>query len=200
MMKARYTLILSLVFVGAVLLAFFLRGAVQAGIILPLARFAWLVKGYYGAFPQAVYWGMAIAAAVLLVAIRFRLPELEKRHRTEKRNSSPGHVEELSFWIQRGENGFYPKWHIAHLLAELALDILDQRGKREKHILRIKGSDLTPPEEVEKYLDAALNTNFTDYPRPKRFFRKPSTPFDLDIESVIRYLESLMGSKNDNHS
>ena len=143
---------------------------------------------------------MAIAAAVLLVAIRFRLPELEKRHRTEKRNSSPGHVEELSFWIQRGENGFYPKWHIAHLLAELALDILDQRGKREKHILRIKGSDLTPPEEVEKYLDAALNTNFTDYPRPKRFFRKPSTPFDLDIESVIRYLESLMGSKNDNHS
>jgi hypothetical protein len=199
-MKARYTILLSLVLVGATLLAFVLRGAVQAGIILPLARFAWLIKGYYGAFPQAIYWVIAIVAAILLVAIRFRLPELEKRHRNEKRKSSPGHVLELSFWIQRGENGFYPKWHIAHLLAELALDMLDQRGKGEKHTLRIKGPDWAPSEEVEKYLDAALNTNFTDYPRPRRFFRKPSTPFDLDIETVIRYLESLMESKNDNHS
>lgn len=199
-MKAKNAILLALVLVGATLLAFVLRGAVKAGIILPLARFAWLIKGYYGAFPQAVYWVIAILAAVLLVAIHLRLPELEIRHRNKKWKSSPGHVQELSFWIQRGENGFYSKWHIAHLLAELALDILDQRGKREKHILRIMGPDWSPSEDVEKYLDAALNTNFTDYPRPKRFFQKPLTPFDLDIETVVRYLESLMESKNDNHS
>ena len=199
-MKVKYAILLFPLLIGATLLAYLLRGVVKAGIILPLARLAWLIKGYYGIFPQTVYWVMAIVAAILLVAIRFRLPVWEKRHGDEKWKSTPGHVQELSFWILRGENGFYPKWQVAHLLAELALDLLDLRGKHEKHILRIKGPDSAPSEQVEKYLDAALNTNFTDYPRPKRFFRRPSTPFDLDIETVIRYLESLVESKNDNHS
>jgi hypothetical protein len=199
-MKRKYGILLALALVGAGLLAFLLQGAVKEGIILPLARFAWVIKGYYGAFPQSVYWVIALVAGVLLVAIGFRLPEWEKRHQGDPWKSLPGPVKELSFWILRAKNGLYPKWHIAHLLAELELDILDQRGKREKHIVRIRERDWAPSEEVEKYLDAALNTNYSDYTRPKRFKAKPPSPFDLDIEPVILFLESLLENENDHNS
>ena len=43
------------------MLAFLLRGAVQEAVIIPVARFFWLLQGYYGAFSQAAYWVAALA-------------------------------------------------------------------------------------------------------------------------------------------
>lgn len=193
-MKAKKAIPLIIIITGAVLLAFVLRGTVVAGIILPLARLAWLIKGYYGAFPQAAYWGLALGAGILLVVIRVRLPERKKHYKISNK-PLPGPLVELSFWIQRMKSGVYPKWHVARLLADLALDLLNQHGVREKNILRHRHPGWTPPEEVERYLDAALNTNYTDYPRPKRFRPKLPNPFDQDIEPVISYLESVLESE-----
>jgi hypothetical protein len=199
-MKSRAYFIFPLALIAAALLAFLLRGAVKEWIILPLARFFWLVKGYYGAFPQAAYWVVVLGIAVLVSLLGFHLPDIERRLPQDQWKPLPGSIREMSFWIQRSKGGIFPKWHIAHLLAELALDILDRQGTRQKQARRLTGSDWVPPAEVKKYLDAALTTNYTDYPKPKRFGSLPPTPFDQDLEPVIKYLESLLESEHDHHS
>ena len=199
-MKKRMVIYLPLALIAVSLLAFLLRGAAQDWVILPLARFVWLVKGYYGAFPQAAYWVVALVIAVLVAFLGFRLPDWETRRHPEQWKPLPGSVREMSFWIQRTSGGIYPKWHVAHLLAELALDTLDRRGTRQKHARLLTGPDWTPPPDVKEYLDAALTTNYTDYPKPKRFSPLPPTPFDQDLEPVIKYLESLLESEHDHHS
>ena len=199
-MKTRNAIFPALALIAVALLAFLLRGAVQEWVIIPLARFIWLVKGYYGAFPQAAYWVVALGIAALVAILGFRFPDWERRRRHEQWKPLPGSVREMSFWIQRGKGGIFPKWHIAHLLAELALDILDRRGTRQKHAQLLTGPDWAPPAEVRNYLDAALTTNYTDYPKRKRFGPLPPTPFDQDLEPVIKYLESLLESEHDYHS
>ncbi len=199
-MKTRNIIFLVLGLAAVALLAFLLRGAVQEGVIVPLARFVWLVKGYYGAFPQAAYWVIALGIAALLALLSFRLPDWERRRRREQWKPLPGPVREMSFWIQRGRGGIFPKWHVAHLLAELALDILDRRGTRQRHARQITGPDWAPPADVRNYLDAAITTNYTDYPKPKRFSPASPTPFDQELEPVIKYLESLLESEHDHHS
>jgi hypothetical protein len=222
-MKTRKVFFPALALVAVLLLAFLLRGAVQEWIILPLARFIWLVKGYYGAFPQAAYWVAALGIAALVAIFGFRYPDWEGRRQYGQWTPLPGPVREMAFWIQRGRGGIYPKWHTthllhlpytpepgrggiypkwhtAHLLAKLALDILDQRGTRHKHAQQISGPGWDPPENVKKYLDAALTTNYTDYPKPGWFSHQPPTPFDQDLEPVIKYLESLLESEHDYHS
>lgn len=180
--------------------AFLLRGLVESAVIIPLARFIWLLKGYYGSFPQAVYWMLAVGAAVLIAIAGFRLPEWAARHNVKELKPLPGTVGEMAFWIQRSQGGIYPKWLIAHLLADLALDMLDRRGTRQKNTRQIMTPDWSPPEEIKKYLEAALTTNYTDYPKPKRFGPQPPTPFDMDLEPVVKYLESLLESEHDpNH-
>jgi hypothetical protein len=199
-MKTRYYVFLPLALIAVALLAFLLRGAMQEWVILPLARFVWLLKGYYGAFPQAAYWVLALGIAVLIAIFSFHLPNREGKSQHGQSRPLPGSVWEMSFWIHRGKGGIFPKWHIAHLLAELALDILDRRGTRQKHAQLLTGPDWTPPAEVKNYLDAALTTNYTDYPKPRRFRPLPPTPFDQDLEPVIKYLESLLESEHDHHS
>jgi hypothetical protein len=199
-MKIRVYIFSLLALVAVGVLAFLLRGAVQDWIIIPLARFFWLAKGYYGAFPQAAYWLLAMGIAGLVAILSFRLPDWEKRRQQEQWKPLPGSVREISFWIQRGKGGIFPKWHIAHLLAELALDILDRRGTRLKNVRMLTGPDWSPSEDVKKYLDAALTTSYTDYPKPKRFNPPPPTPFDQDLEPVLKYLESLLESEHDHDS
>ena len=199
-MKTRNVVFITLAFLALALLAFLLRGVVREGIILPLARFAWLLKGYYRAFPQAAYWGLGLGIAALVAMLGFRLPEWERKHHQQQGRPLPGSIREMSFWIQRGRDGIFPKWHVAHLLAELALDILDRRGTRQKNVRLLTGPDWAPPAEVKQYLDAALTTSYTDYPKTRRFGPLPPTPFDQDLEPVIKYLESLLESENDHNS
>jgi hypothetical protein len=199
-MRSRIFFFIAMLVLITALLAFFLRGAIQDWIIIPLAKFIWLVKGYYGAFPQALYWMVGLVVAAMIAILGLRLPDWEKKHSQEIWRPLPGSVREMAFWIQRAKEDLFPKWHTAHLLAELALDILDRRGIRKKKAPMIDGPDWNPPPEVQKYLDAALTTNYTDYPKPGRFSSSPPTPFDQDLEPVIKYLESLLENENDHNS
>jgi len=199
-MKIKAAIFISLGLILTALLALLLRGAVQSWIILPVAKFFWLVKGFYGAFPQAAYWVVALGIAMLVALLSFRLQDWEPRPPHERWKHLPGSVREMSFWIQRAKGGIYPKWHVAHLLADLALDILDRRGIRQKHGHLITGPDWNPPAEVKNYLDVALSGSYSDYPRAKRFSPQTLTPFDQDLEPVIKYLESLLESEYDHHS
>ncbi len=199
-MRSRIYLFVLLGLIAVALLAFFLRGVVQDWVVIPLARLFWLIKGYYGAFPQAAYWGVALIVAAVLVLLGLRLPAWERPHQPGHLKPSPGSVREMSFWIQRSKEGIFPKWHLAHLLAELALDILDRRRTRQKDSGLLDDPAWSPPPGVKKYLDAALSTNYTDYPRSTRFRQVPPTPFDQDLDPVVEYLESLLENENDNNS
>lgn len=199
-MKSRLYILIVLLVIMVAVVAFFLRGIVQDWVIIPLVKSFWLVKGYYGAFPQAAYWAVALVVAAVVAVLGLRLPNLERPHPEDKRSPLPGSVREMSFWIQRARDGFFPKWHTAHILGELALDIFDRRGTHEKNPHLLSGLDWDPPPNVKKYLDAALTTNYTDYPKPGRFSSLPPTPFDQDLEPVIKYLESLLENENDHNS
>ncbi len=199
-MRSKFLPILLVGLAGLIVLAFLLSGLVKSVIILPAARLFWWLTGYYHALPQSAYWVMALIIAAFLIFISLRLPVLESHRKDARLRSLPGPVKDISFWIQRSKTGLYPRWHIARLLAEMALELLDLRGNRDPHVLQPMGPDGSPPEGVRKYIDAALTTNFTDYPRPKRFRSLPPTPFDGDLEPVVRYLESLVESEHDTDS
>jgi hypothetical protein len=199
-MKSRIFILLTPLVIVVALLAYILRDLVQDWVIIPIAKFFWVVKGYYGAFPQAAYWVFALVVAAVIAILGLHLPNLERPTSKEKWRPSPGSVREMSFWIQRARGGFFPKWHTAHLLGELALDILDRRGIHDKNTRQLSGPDWNPPSDVKKYLDAALTTNYTDYPKPGRFSSAPPTPFDQDLEPVLKYLESLLENENDHNS
>jgi hypothetical protein len=199
-MKKKFFVYLPFVLVAVALLAFLLREVVHQWIILPLARFIWLVKGYYGASPQVAYWVAALVVAGLVAFLALRLPEWGKRRKSEHGDHYSGSVQEMSFWIQRAGGSIYPKWHVAHLLATLALDVLDRRGTRQKNARLVPGPDWSPPPQVKAYLDAGLTTSYTQYPKQNRFGPPPSTPFDQDLEPVIKYLESLLESEHDHNS
>jgi hypothetical protein len=199
-MRSRVYFFIASGLIAVGLIAFFLREVVQDWVVIPLARLFWLIKGYYGAFPQATYWGIALIVAAVLVLLWLRLPDFERPHQPEQWKPSPGSVREMAFWIQRSKEGIFPKWHLAHLLAELALDILNRRRTRQKDAGFLDDPDWSPPPNVKKYLDAVLSTNYTDYPRQTRFRQDPPTPFDQDLDPVVEYLESLLEIENDNNS
>ena len=73
--------------------------------------------------------------------------------------------------------------------------------------LELDGNGTSP--QVQRFLDAGLNTSFSDYPLPTglplpaglnlpgRSKTTPVTPFDGDIGPVIDYLESKMENDDD---
>ena len=199
-MKPRQIVFLCLGLAGILALAFLLRGAARAMIIVPLAKFFWYLKGYYGIFPQSNYWIIVIGVAVLIALVTIPLGAASGRSREDRETESLGPVENLAFWLQRSRSGVYPKWHIARYLAEIAVQLFQRHEADGTVPARLPDLDRKPPEAVSRYLDAALRTSYTDYPRVRRFGRPPATPFDQDVEPVVDYLESLLENENDNHS
>jgi hypothetical protein len=50
---------------------------------------------------------------------------------------------------------------------------------------------------VGAYLESGLTRTFADFPRQRRFSRLPDTPFDIDLNQVISYLESQLENHRD---
>jgi hypothetical protein len=198
--KSRVLYFLFLLLMVISILAYLLRGVVQEWIIIPMARFLWLVRGYYGAFPQAAYWIIALGVAIIISIFSFHLPDWETGKKSRRGKPVQGEVKEMAFWIQRSKSGLFPKWHVAHILAELMLNIIDRQETNQTHLRGLEEMDRLPPREVEEYLNAALTMSYSNYPKPRRFGRQPATPFDQDLEPVISFLESLMENENDQPS
>ncbi len=189
-MKKRRTVFLVAALCLAFLLAVPLRGLVQEIIIIPLARFFWMVKGYYGAFDQVVYWFAALAIALVIAAGSFRLPDWDWRAR-EKSHRVQGEVHNLAFWIQRiRSDSDYPSWYVAHLLAKLAFDLRERRGVR-KGEQRLKGAGWDPPPDVQKYLESALTSTYVNFSRLD-MPTDPAGPLEKSVEPAIAYLESFL--------
>jgi len=82
----------------------------------------------------------------------------------------------------------YFKWQVARSLSEIALDLQALRTHFNSRTLNFNGSEVDP--DVQRYLVAGLNSSFSDYPMPGLFQSRPQTPFDLELDAVLNYLES----------
>jgi len=108
-----------------------------------------------------------------------------------------GEVQQVSFWLTRSRRGIFSRWHVANLLANIALDILSRRTSTGRGGLHLAGPGWDPPAGVQGYLEAGLRTTYADYPRPGLFSNEPQTPFDSDPEPIVDYLESLLEDDHD---
>ncbi len=178
----------------AFLLAFPLRGAVQTLIITPLAYLFWAFGLIYHFLPQQVLWIFLILLLFYVAIYSFASKPIFPDPVDRKRGPGPGPVEKMASWIERSPEGVYFKWEVARILAYTALNIIQLRQKTDEK--KLDWGDQPPAPAVDRYLDAGLNSSFSDYPLPRSPLKRPDpTPFDTDLSAVVDFLESQMEQK-----
>jgi hypothetical protein len=203
----------ALAVLAALVIAIFMRDAVEQLIIRPVAYIFWWLGVLYRFVPQTFLWFLLVLVMLFLTLDRI-LKKLEwPRPGKAPKRTVLGPVGEFASQIEQRGGGIYFKWQIARTLGEIAMDLqsLHQPVRRRK-----LDYDSAPASmDVVHYLDAGIHSSFSDYPLkrgflffgrfplpdwlpfPERFRSVPLTPFDIDIEPVIGYLEAQMENNND---
>jgi hypothetical protein len=180
----------------SLVLAFFLRDAVYASVIVPLAYLLWLGKYYYSAIPQLFLWAILLSVLFVTVLWNFLPAARVSQRKPVKRRSAEGEVETLAAWIRKSRKGNYFKWQLANRLGKIARRLAETSGQeagRDTNMGAGNGG-------VEKYLDAGINYSFVDFPGPKnRFHHPPPTTLDLDPKEAVEYLESQLELRRGRH-
>jgi hypothetical protein len=191
-MMRRILVVLGILGISLVL-AFPLRDAVYAMVIVPAAYAFWLLGLMYHSVHQLLWWSI-VFVVVLVILIRGLLPQSRvKKSSTPRAKPIKGQVESLSVSLKKAERGIYSKWLIANRVGRIAFQILSQRqtGKQRSFFDPLTGSDWTPDSGVQSYLESGFHGSFADYPQKRRFFSPTvQTPLDHDVKEVIQYLES----------
>jgi len=198
-MKRRRIVVYGGLLLAAGVLAYSFAGTVREFILLPLAYYVWQLGRFYRAIPQQLFWAVLIVVVLYFVVIT--LNDISLGSDSGKREAPHrGPVESLSQTLEQRQRGTYFKWHIANMLAGVARNLLDYQDHRSSG-RKLPGRIRNFPPEVEKYLDAGINTTFADYPVPHRFRRVPATPLDVDLNLVVGHLESEveMDEHDDHH-
>jgi len=183
-----------------VVLAFLLQDVVNEAILVPLAYLWWLVKFYYTAIPQLFLWIGLLVLLIFIISGTLAKGFSPVRRKQEATRAIEGQVESLAGWIAKTGQGNYYKWRIANRLGLLACEIVSRSGQEKPRPgrERLEGPDWDPPVRVRRYLEAGLNESFVDYPQPALpIFPKPATPFDLDPNEVVGFLESHMEASSE---
>jgi hypothetical protein len=189
-MKHRRSLFIAGGLMVAIILAFYLKDVIRQAVVTPLAYLWWALGLVFSLIPQAVLWVILLAVLFLIIIaslLKWNSPgvKYEVLSRPAK-----GAVETLAGWLLNAGEGTYYKWMVANRLAKLWREVsagLDNRhlpGRSEEQVL---------PEAVRGYLKAGLEKSFVDYPLPALpFMRKQETPFDIEVDEVVEFLESFM--------
>ncbi len=191
-MKRRHWLGLGILMSAGILLAPYARLIAQYLIIDPIAYYRWSITQVLQVFPQSAYWigiSVSLSLVVALILLRDLIAGLTAK---EAAPHQKGAVEQLAEQIQKSQTSNYFKWVIANQLAETALKILPAKfGRSQQDRRNFDHLDWHPPPQVRKYFITGLNSSFMDYRKKKRFQKTPNaTPFDIDLNDVIGYLES----------
>ncbi|PKN93459.1 MAG: hypothetical protein CVU44_08900 [Chloroflexi bacterium HGW-Chloroflexi-6] len=173
----------------AVVLALLISGFVQDGLLMPVFRFFWLLRGYLGAIPQSALWGFAVIVVFSIAlwslgTVRIAFPSDWTRPQTV-----PGEVHQLAFWLRRIKRGAYQRWFVARTFADLAIDILRAQGVQVERRGHLSGPGWNPPADIQKYLEIAV------YSTPASFGRQAKQAgleTDPEPQAVIEYLETYM--------
>jgi len=196
-MTRRRWLALGGVVVIALILAFPLQDVIRTTVVVPLAYLWWAVGVLYQSIPQVVVWILLIVLISLMLMGSFASDRMRKPPEDPKIKPAPGQVEGLAENLVKMRAGTYYKWQVANRLGRLARDFLIQRGDRfsTKDLSPLSGHDWQPSAKVDAYLETGLYGSFSDFPNQPWRFRPPEpTPFDIDVEEVVEFLESQMST------
>jgi hypothetical protein len=198
-MNRRQAFLLGAILVVASGLAFFLQDVMMRLLILPLSYLWWVLTVIYRSVAQLIFWGLLITAMAWMAFGSLYGRWQRDRLSRGKKNPAHGPVETVAQYIRRSRQGTYYKWLLSRRLGKLGRDILSQRegGNVLFPEAGLNGRDWHPDPKVRAYLEAGLNRSFADYPRRRRFSHPDPTPFDLDPELVLDFLESQMEDGGD---
>ena len=186
-MKPRKFWLASAGFLVAIILAFLLQDIIRRMVITPLAYLWWLLNLIYATLPQLLLWILLLAGLVLLASVSLLNWYPAGRKDDQPPKPVQGPVESLANSIANTGEGNYFKWTIANRLGRLQREMDIRLGNRGR----------VPPQAVQRYLHAGLEESFVDYPLPRLpFMSKQPTPFDLDVEQAVDYLESELEARS----
>lgn len=190
-MKKHRIIFSVLLLAAAIFLAPYAQLIVKYLVIEPLAYYGYGIQLIAQAIPQSAYWVFLISGLAFIVFLSLVRDYVLSREAVEETRTQKGPVQVLAEHITRTEQSNYFKWLIAKRLAGITLKILVKNNGQEGEHRDFSRIYWNPPQEIEKYLKAGLSSSFMEYRDRGRFFRKrKTTPFDIDLNQVIEYLES----------
>jgi Ca2+/Na+ antiporter len=184
---------LSGVVIIALILAFPLQDVIRKTVVVPLAYLWWALGVLYQSIPQVVIWILLIVLIALMLMGSFASDRKRNPPDDPKVKPPPGQVQGLTKNLVKMRRSTYYKWKVANQLGRLARDFLILRGDRAstKDLSPLTGRDWQPSEPIDAYLDTGLHGSFADFPNQPWSFRRPEpTPLDIDVEEVVKFLES----------
>jgi hypothetical protein len=187
---------ISIALTAAALLAWLISGYIQQSLILPALEFAWLARNYLAIIPQDWLWSLVLVAVLGLTIWALGVTRIVSPTAWVKHPGGQAQGRELAFWLGRVNNGPYQRWFVAHHLASLAIDMLRARGVQIERGSRLAGPGWNPPQDVQKYLEAAM------YSSPITFgpaAKSAGLQTDPPIQAVIEYLETYMMETSNEH-
>ena len=192
-MKRNRILFIAAGLLVAIIMAFFLQDVIRQTVIIQLAYLWWVLKFAYSLVPQVVLWLILLAVLILIIVTSTLKSYPMGMKYDDISKPIQGPVETLTGWLLNSSEGNYYKWMIANRLGKLWHDM---SGRFEDRSLQNQSNEWAapgqlPPEEVQRYLKAGLDKTFVDYPLPPLpFMHKEATPFDLEVDKAVEYLES----------
>ena len=199
-MNRRQLIILGISFLVAAGMAYYLQDLVHYVLFEPISYMWWGFNILYQSVAQLVYWILLVVGVTLMAFGSLYGKGRSKELFEETPDVRQGPLEATARQFSRtGSKGVYYKWLIANRMGRLARSILALRngGGAGEPNGPLVGRDWNPPDEVEVYLESGLTRTFADFPRQRLFSRLSETPFDIDLNQVIAYLESQMENHRD---
>jgi len=185
--------------VVAAILAFLLQDVIRQVVVTPLAYLWWVLNLTFSAIPQLILWIILVAVLILIVISSLVSWISIGRKPAEPARPAQGNVEILAGWVSKAGEGNYYKWMIANRLGKLWNELSGRFGKGDKLATpgEANAAGQPAPEALLRYLKAGMQESFVDYPLPRRpFMRKETTPFDIDVEEAVEFLESQMEERS----
>ena len=163
-----------------------------AGAVMSFASYlVWSVNVMGVVIPQQLLWAFLLILILYIAIGSF----YGKRYREEKstENQSPvvGAVEAMAGYIEERHRGIYFKWQIANLLGKIQQTIQESASRGTSSRIPL------PSDSVQAFLDAGVNTSYVDYAPDGFSLKNISTPFDIELEQVVDYLEEQMEIKHE---
>ncbi len=168
------------------ILLFPLRRVVAGAVIRFASYLVWNVNVLGLVIPQQILWAFLLILILYIAIGSFYGKRYREESSSEKTVPVVGAVEAMAGYIEKRHRGIYFKWQIAHLLGKIQEAILQtaSRGTSKRVLL--------PSDRVQAFLDAGVNTSYADYAPDGLMLKNISTPFDIELEQVVEYLEEQM--------
>jgi hypothetical protein len=197
-MRRRRLILLGVFFLVAAGMAYYLQDLIQSALFVPLSYLWWGFNVMYQSVAQLIYWVLVVVGVALMAFGSLYGKDRGRELVREENIALQGPLETTARQIEKTNKGVYYKWLIANRMGKLARSILFlHNGQSSAPTNPLEGRDWNPSPEVGAYLEAGLTRTFADFPRRRRFSPPPETPFDIDLDQVISYLESQLENQRD---